>query len=97
MVQLNSDFGAIQGSDGASNINPDDIESVTILRGASAAALYGSQAGNGVIVITTKKGTRDRMIVTLNMGVASESAWSLPQVQNEYGQGNGGVLSSHFR
>jgi len=50
-----SDFGSIQSSDGASNINPDDIESVTVLRGASAAALYGSQAGNGVIVITTKK------------------------------------------
>jgi TonB-dependent SusC/RagA subfamily outer membrane receptor len=51
-----SDFGSVQGSDGASNINPDDIESVTVLRGASAAALYGSAAGNGVIVITTKKG-----------------------------------------
>lgn len=47
-----SDFGSVQGSDGASNINPDDIESVTILRGASAAALYGSQAGNGVIQVT---------------------------------------------
>jgi TonB-dependent SusC/RagA subfamily outer membrane receptor len=46
-----SDFGSVQGSDGASNINPDDIESMTVLRGASAAALYGSQAGNGVIVI----------------------------------------------
>ena len=90
---LTSDFGGIQGSDGASNINPDDIESVTILRGASAAALYGSQAGNGVIVITTKRGTRDRMSVTLNLGVASESAWSLPNVQNQYGQGNGGVLA----
>jgi TonB-linked SusC/RagA family outer membrane protein len=90
---LTSDFGGIQGSDGASNINPDDIESVTILRGASAAALYGSQAGNGVIVITTKRGTRDRMSVTFNLGVATESAWSLPPVQNEYGQGNGGVLA----
>ncbi|HRH58950.1 MAG TPA: TonB-dependent receptor plug domain-containing protein, partial [Chitinophagaceae bacterium] len=51
-----SDFGSVNGSDGASNINPDDIESVTVLRGASAAALYGSEAGNGVIVITTKRG-----------------------------------------
>jgi TonB-linked SusC/RagA family outer membrane protein len=88
-----SDFGLIQGSDGASNINPDDIESVTILRGASAAALYGSQAGNGVIVITTKKGSKDRTSVVLNLGVANESAWSLPKVQNQYGQGNGGVLA----
>jgi TonB-linked SusC/RagA family outer membrane protein len=89
-----SDFGSVQGSDGASNINPDDIESVTVLRGASAAALYGSQAGNGVIVITTKKGSKERISIALNLGVASESAFSLPRVQNEYGQGNGGVLSA---
>ncbi len=71
-----SDFGSVQGSDGASNINPDDIESVTVLRGASAAALYGSQAGNGVIVITTKKGKKDRLAVTLNSGVAIESVFA---------------------
>lgn len=87
-----SDFGSVQSSDGASNINPDDIESVTVLPGGSAAALYGSQAGNGVIVITTKKGTSDKMTVTLNSGLAFENAWSLPKVQNKYGQGNGGVL-----
>jgi TonB-linked SusC/RagA family outer membrane protein len=87
-----SDFGAVQGSDGASNINPDDIESVTILRGASAAALYGSQAGNGVIVITTKKGSKDRMSVNVNSGLAFESAWGLPKVQNAYGQGNNGAF-----
>ena len=87
-----SDFGLIQGSDGASNINPDDIESVTVLRGASAAALYGSQAGNGVIVITTKKGTKDRISVTVNSGITIEKAWNLPEVQNQYGQGNGGVF-----
>ena len=89
-----SDFGSIQGSDGASNINPDDIESMTILRGASAAALYGSQAGNGVIVITTKKGKSGKISVTLNSGFAVESVFSLPKVQNSYGQGNGGVLSA---
>lgn len=87
-----SDFGSVQGSDGASSINPDDIESVNILRGASAAALYGSQAGNGVIVITTKKGKKDKMSVTINSGVASESVFALPNFQNTYGQGNGGVL-----
>jgi len=88
-----SDFGSVQGSDGASSINPDDIESMTILRGASAAALYGSQAGNGVIVITTKKGKSGKIAVTLNAGIAVESAFALPEVQNQYGQGNGGVLS----
>ena len=87
-----SDFGSVQGSDGASNINPDDIESVTVLRGASAAALYGSAAGNGVIVITTKKGTRDRISVTVNSGVAFVKAYALPNVQNSYGQGNAGVF-----
>ncbi len=87
-----SDFGSVQGSDGASNINPDDIESVTVLRGASAAALYGSQAGNGVIVITTKKGRKDRLSVTLNSGITVESAFALPDFQNQYGQGNGNQL-----
>lgn len=88
-----SDFGSVNGSDGSSSINPDDIESVTVLRGASAAALYGSQAGNGVIVITTKKGKKDRFTVSLNSGVSTNSAWSLPKVQNLYGQGNGGIFS----
>src|SRR4029079_13841084 len=71
-----SDFGLVQGSDGASNINPDDIESVTVLSGASAAALYASHAGNCLIVITTKKGTKDRISVLLNLGAARESAYS---------------------
>lgn len=87
-----SDFGFVQGSDGASSINPDDIESVTVLRGASAAALYGSQAGNGVILITTKKGKKDKISVSINSGVAVESVFALPSFQNSYGQGNGGVL-----
>jgi TonB-linked SusC/RagA family outer membrane protein len=87
-----SDFGAVQGSDGASSINPDDIESMTILRGASAAALYGSQAGNGVIVITTKKGKKDKISVSVNSGVTTESVFALPEFQNSYGQGNNGVL-----
>jgi len=89
---INSDFGGLQGIDGASNINPDDIESMTILRGASAAALYGSQAGNGVIIITTKKGTVDRISVSINSGVTVEKPFVLPDVQNVYGQGNSGVL-----
>ena len=89
-----SDFGFVQGSDGASSINPDDIESVTVLRGASAAALYGSQAGNGVLVITTKKGKADKIAVNVNSGYSTENVWALPMFQNTYGQGNGGVLST---
>ncbi len=84
------DFGAVQGSDGASSINPDDIESMTVLSGASAAALYGSQAGNGVIVITTKKGSRGKTTVGLNSGVQFESIFQTPKFQNSYGQGNDG-------
>jgi len=90
---VTSDFGGLQGSDGASSINPDDIESMTVLRGASAAALYGSEAGNGVIVITTKKGSMDKVSVTLNSGVTAERPFILPAFQNSYGQGNSGVLN----
>jgi TonB-linked SusC/RagA family outer membrane protein len=90
-----NDFGSLQSSDGASNINPDDIESVTVLRGASAAALYGSQAGNGVIVITTKKGTKDKMSVSINSGVTAEQAFVLPNVQDTYGQGIAGALNTN--
>lgn len=89
-----SDFGDIQSSDGISNINPDDIESVTILRGASAAALYGSQAGNGVMVITTKKGTKDKFSVDVSSVVTADKVMALPITpQNTYGQGNNGVAN----
>ena len=89
---VTSDFGGLQGSDGASSINPDDIESMTVLRGASAAALYGSQAGNGVIVITTKKGKSGKASVTINSGLTLERPFVYPDVQNSYGQGNSGAL-----
>lgn len=89
---ITSDFGGLQGSDGASSINPDDIESMTVLSGASAGALYGSAAGNGVIVITTKKGNSDRLSVNINSGIVMEKPFVNPGVQNEYGQGNAGVL-----
>ncbi|HEX9511934.1 MAG TPA: SusC/RagA family TonB-linked outer membrane protein [Puia sp.] len=89
---LQSDLGdQVQTPDGASNINPDDIESMTVLRGASAAALYGSQAANGVIVITTKKGKKNAVSVNVNSGIAFEKTFALPAVQNTYGQGIGGV------
>jgi TonB-linked SusC/RagA family outer membrane protein len=89
-----SDFGSVQTSDGASNINPDDIESLTVLKGASAAALYGSQAGNGVIVITTKKGRKGRVDVIVNSGIGFEKPFALPKFQNAYGQGNSGLIAT---
>lgn len=90
----NNDFGSVQSSDGASDINPDDIESMTILRGASAAALYGSQAGNGVIVIATKKGRKGRTDVVVNSGIGFEKPFALPNFQNTYGQGNTGLIAT---
>src|SRR5882762_8319291 len=94
---VTSDFGGVQGSDGASSINPDDIESMTVLRGASAAALYGSQAGNGVIVITTKRGAKDKVSVNVNSGVQADTPFVLPALQNSYGQGNSGVVTTNLK
>ena len=89
-----NDFGSVQSSDGASNINPDDIESMTVLRGASAAALYGSEAGNGVLVIATKKGKKGRIEVIVNSGIGFEKPFATPDFQNSYGQGNGGLIAA---
>ncbi|MBO0936662.1 SusC/RagA family TonB-linked outer membrane protein [Fibrella sp. HMF5335] len=91
--QVTSDFGGFNGSDGASNINPDDIASISVLKGAAGSALYGSRAANGVVMITTKRGKSGKVDVNVNSGVAMESAALLPQFQNDYGQGNGGVAS----
>lgn len=91
--QVGSDFGGYNGSDGAANINPDDIESVNIMKGAAAAALYGSRAANGAIIITTKKGKAGKVSVDYNGGVAAENPLLLPKFQNTYGQGNGGTNS----
>lgn len=76
---------------GAGFINPDDIETITVLKGASATALYGSRASNGVVLITTKSGQNTRGIgVSVNSTVSFENALVLPEYQNQYGQGLGG-------
>ena len=89
--QTSNDFGGYNSSDGASNINPDDIASISVLKGAAGSALYGSRAANGVVMITTKRGKAGRIDVNVNSGVAMESPMLLPKFQNDYGQGNGGV------
>lgn len=91
---VGNDFGGYNGSDGAANINPDDIESMSILKGAAAAVLYGSRAANGVILITTKKGKAGKLSVDVNSGIVTEAPTILPDVQNEFGQGNGGVSNT---
>ncbi|MFI3333042.1 MAG: SusC/RagA family TonB-linked outer membrane protein [Rikenellaceae bacterium] len=79
--------------DGVSNINPDDIESMSILKGASAAALYGAQAANGVILITTKKGQAGASRITFSSNLTLDNAISLPEFQNSYGRTDGGTSS----
>ena len=82
---LEVDFG-----NGASFINPDDIESINVLKGGAASALYGARAANGVIVIKTKSGRGSRGIgVEINTNQTIETPLVLPDYQDVYGQGNG--------
>jgi TonB-linked SusC/RagA family outer membrane protein len=77
-----------------SDLNPDDIESLSVLKGPNAAAIYGSRAANGVILITTRKGrnTGGRMRTEFNANVTFDSPALLPDFQNLYGQGSGGAF-----
>jgi TonB-linked SusC/RagA family outer membrane protein len=94
----NTNFGST-GTDGtnrgngAADINPDDIETLTVLKGANASALYGSRASAGVIVVTTKKGKAgEKLTVNISNTTTFESPLKLPDYQNAYGQGNGGAF-----
>ena len=93
----NNDFwnpSADMGS-GLQDINPEDVESMTVLKGASAAALYGSRAGNGVILITTKKGRQNPGLgITVNSTVAFTTEFTRPAMQNQYGQGTLGEYNN---
>ncbi|BAV07862.1 TonB-linked outer membrane protein, SusC/RagA family [Filimonas lacunae] len=74
-----------------SDINPDDIASISVLKGASAAALYGSRAGNGVVLITTKSGSgksKKGLNVQANFNAMYDKAWQFPEFQNEFGAGD---------
>ena len=74
---------------GLQDINPEDVESMTVLKGPSAAALYGSRAGNGVILITTKKGRENPGLgITINGTVALTTEFTRPMMQSKYGQGD---------
>lgn len=75
-------------------INPDDIESMSVLKGASAAALYGSQAANGVILITTKSGKDGRTSIDFSSSAQIETPAVLPKFQNNYGRGMDGENSA---
>lgn len=79
------DFG-----NGLGDINPDDIESISVLKGAAATALYGSRAGNGALIITTKSGNKNKkgIGISINSNSSFQSILKWPDFQYEYGQGN---------
>lgn len=87
-------FQEIDFGNGAMEVNPDDIAEVSVLKGPNAAALYGTRASNGVIVIETKNGSKSKGLgISYNTSFFVDSAFKLPKFQNEYGQGNSGQFA----
>lgn len=84
------EWGGADNGDGISNLNPDDIESMSVLKGASASALYGARAANGVILITTKSGKKGKMSIDYNLNAVAEQAMNNTNYQYVYGQGMNG-------
>lgn len=88
--QVNGNYGGQRdGGDVMSTINPDDIASITLLKGASAAALYGAVAANGAIMITTKSAQAGKVAVTVSSNTTMETPMVLPKFQNQYGMSEG--------
>ena len=91
----NNDFWnpSLDMGNGLGDLNPNDIASMSVLKGASAAALYGSRAGNGVILITTKTGMAQKGLgISVNSSTGFETIFMTPKVQKLYGQGSYGVF-----
>ncbi len=88
--------GGVDVGNRAGDLNPDDIETMTVLKGGAASALYGSRARNGVIVITTKRGSagRRKVNVTFNSSARVDNVLRLPDLQHEYAQGNQGNFNA---
>ena len=80
-----TEYVSAEGGDALSMINPDDIESINVLKGANAAALYGSRAANGVLMITTKKGKSGKLAVSYTGNVTFDVPLTTPKIQNRYG------------
>ena len=92
--QVNSNYGGGRdGGDAMSTINPDDIAQMTLLKGASAAALYGAVAANGAIMITTKSAQSGKVAINVSSNTTVESVMTLPKFQNTYGMSNEGTFS----
>ncbi len=84
------EFDSRGATESIADINPDDIESISVLTGAAAAALYGSNAANGAIVITTRRGQVGKLQVTVNSNTEFARPFVLPEFQNRYGTGSRG-------
>lgn len=92
--QVSSNYGGERdGGDVMSTINPDDIKSITLLKGASAAALYGAVAANGAIMITTKSAASGRVNVNVSSNTTVEAPMVLPKFQYNYGMSDNGTYS----
>ena len=88
--------GNVDKGSGISDISPDDIESMSVLKGPAAAALYGSRAGNGVVMITTKKGSQNKgWGVSINSNFTAENPMQTPKFQDVYGQGIDGAFDNN--
>lgn len=88
--------GSKETSDALSQLNPDDIESITVLKGANSAALYGSAASNGVLMITTKKGKEGQLRIDVSSSTTFETPLVLPKLQNAYGAQMSGSVDNGF-
>lgn len=85
-----TEFDSKGASESIADLNPEDIQSISVLTGAAAAALYGSQAANGAVMITTKKGQSGKLKVSFSSNTEFLSPFRLPEFQNRYGTGLGG-------
>ena len=101
-IESNASFaGGVSGTDASSralDINPNDIESISVLKGGAAAALYGVRAANGVVIITTKKGRsvgpNEKAKITFNSDFSFDRVSVLPDLQSTYAQGSGGAYNN---
>jgi TonB-linked SusC/RagA family outer membrane protein len=88
------EFNGADTGDALANINPDDIESISVLSGPNAAALYGTQAANGAVIVTTKKGVVGKATVTYGLNYASETPTYNIAFQNRFAQGDNGAFNA---
>ena len=91
--EINNDYSTPGGGEGISDFNPEDIESLSILTGPAAAALYGSSAANGVILINTKKGQEGKLKISISNNTEFMTPYVMPEFQNRYGNAKGSYKS----